>query len=58
MSPTIGRKALTRLPVETLSVEPKQVMSVITAPRDMMLGAVHKNGAGEFTLNRLPKVTV
>jgi nucleoid DNA-binding protein len=38
-------------------VEPKSVKAVLAALEGVILGAVHKKGAGEFTLPGLLKVT-
>ncbi|MEZ2307244.1 HU family DNA-binding protein [Paraburkholderia sp. RCC_158] len=39
-------------------VEPKQAKAVLAALEDTILGAVHKKGAGEFTLSGLLKIGV
>jgi hypothetical protein len=39
------------------SVDPKAVKAVLAALEDTILGAVHKKGAGEFTLSGLLKIS-
>ncbi|TCG08685.1 DNA-binding protein [Paraburkholderia steynii] len=39
-------------------VEPKQAKAILAALEDTILGAVHKKGAGEFTLSGLLKIGV
>ena len=39
-------------------VEPKQAKAILAALEDTILGAVHKKGAGEFTLSGLVKIGV
>ncbi|TCF98593.1 DNA-binding protein, partial [Paraburkholderia steynii] len=39
-------------------VEPKQAKAILTALEDTILGAVHKKGAGVFTLSGLLKIGV
>jgi nucleoid DNA-binding protein len=43
---------------ELAQVEPKAVKAVLSALEDTVLRAVHKKGAGEFTLPGLLKITV
>ncbi|MEM5372097.1 HU family DNA-binding protein [Paraburkholderia azotifigens] len=39
-------------------IEPKQAKAILAALEDTILGAVHKKGAGEFTLSGLLKIGV
>jgi len=43
---------------EQAGVEPKAVKGVLAALESVVLGAVHKKGAGEFTLHGLLKIGV
>jgi hypothetical protein len=43
---------------ERAGVEPKFAKAVLVALEDTILGAVHKKGAGEFTLSGLLKISV
>ena len=43
---------------ERAGVEPKSAKAILAALEDTILGAVHKKGAGEFTLSGLLKIVV
>ena len=43
---------------EVAQIEPKQVKAVLAALESVVMGAVHKKGAGEFTLPGLLKLSV
>jgi len=54
----LSKTDLTRHLAETSGVEPKAVKAVLAALETTVRGAVHKKGAGQFTLPGLFKVTV
>ncbi|BCG01681.1 DNA-binding protein (plasmid) [Paraburkholderia sp. PGU19] len=43
---------------QAANVEPKAAKAVLAALEDIMLGSIHKKGAGEFTLSGLLKISV
>ena len=55
---TFTKASLAAHVAQAANVEPKAAKSVLAALEETMLGAVHKKGAGEFTLSGLLKVTV
>jgi nucleoid DNA-binding protein len=55
---TFTKASLQTYLAEQTQVDPKTVKAVLAALEATMLGAVHKRGAGEFTLPGLLKVTV
>ena len=54
---TFTKASLAAHVAERAAVEPKAAKAVLAALEDTILGAVHKKGAGEFTLPGLLKVT-
>lgn len=54
---TFTKASLTARLAQIASVEPKSVKAILAALEDTMLGAVHKKGAGVFTLPGLLKIT-
>lgn len=52
----LGKSALIAHLAEQASVEVKQVKAILAALEHAVLGAVHKNGAGNFTLPGLFKI--
>jgi len=52
----LGKSALIAHLAERASVEPKQVKAVLAALEHTVLGSVHKNGAGTFTVPGLFKI--
>lgn len=55
---TFTKSALVAHLAEQAGVEPKTVKAVLAALESAVLGAVHKKGAGEFTLPGLLKIGV
>lgn len=55
---TFTKSGLATHLAERSSVEPKAVKAVLAALEATLLGAVHKKGAGEFTLPGLLKIGV
>ncbi|WP_298434882.1 HU family DNA-binding protein [Ottowia sp.] len=55
---TFTKASLTAHLAEQAGVEPKAVKAVLAALELVVLGAVHKKGAGEFTLPGLLKIGV
>lgn len=55
---TFTKGSLTAHLAEQAGVEPKAVKAVLAALESVVLGAVHKKGAGEFTLPGLLKIGV
>ncbi|MCL4182082.1 MAG: HU family DNA-binding protein [Burkholderiaceae bacterium] len=55
---TFNRSTLTTHLAQQAGVEPKSVRAVLAALESAILGAVHKKGAGEFTLPGLLKIGV
>ena len=55
---TFTKAALTAYLAEQSAVEPKAVKAVLAALESTVLGAVHKKGAGEFSLLGLVKIGV
>ena len=53
---TFTKASLAAHIAERASVEPKSVKAVLAALEDTILGAVHKKGAGEFTLSGILKI--
>jgi len=53
----LGKSDLARHLAEQSAVEPKSVKAVLAAFEGTLLGVVHKNGAREFTLPGLFKVS-
>ena len=54
---TFTKASLAAHVAERAGVEPKAAKAVLAALEDTILGAVHKKGAGEFTLSGLLKIT-
>ncbi|MFL9864986.1 HU family DNA-binding protein [Paraburkholderia fungorum] len=55
---TFTKASLAAHVAERAAVEPKAAKAVLAALEDTILGAVHKKGAGEFTLSGLLKIVV
>lgn len=55
---TFTKASLAAHVAEKAAVEPKTAKAVLAALEDTILGAVHKKGAGEFTLSGLLKIVV
>ena len=55
---TFTKASLAAHVAELAAVEPKAAKAVLAALEDTILGAVHKKGAGEFTLSGLLKIVV
>jgi nucleoid DNA-binding protein len=55
---TFTKASLAAHVAERAAVEPKTAKAVLAALEDTILGAVHKKGAGEFTLSGLLKIVV
>jgi nucleoid DNA-binding protein len=55
---TFTKASLAAYVAERAAVEPKAAKAVLAALEDTILGAVHKKGAGEFTLSGLLKIVV
>ncbi len=55
---TFSKSALATHLAEQSGVEPKAVKAVLAALESVILGSVHKKGAGEFTLPGLLKIGV
>ncbi|APR38644.1 HU family DNA-binding protein [Paraburkholderia sp. SOS3] len=55
---TFTKASLANHVAERAGVEPKSTKAVLAALEDTILGAVHKKGAGEFTLSGLLKISV
>lgn len=55
---TFNRSTLTAHLAEQAGVEPRSVKAVLAALESVILGSVHKKGAGEFTLPGLLKIGV
>ena len=55
---TFTKASLATHVAERAGVEPKAAKAVLAALEDTILGAVHKKGAGEFTLSGLLKIVV
>jgi nucleoid DNA-binding protein len=55
---TFTKASLAAHLAERAAIEPKSVKAVLAALEDTILGAVHKKGAGEFTLSGLLKIVV
>ena len=55
---TFTKASLAAHIAERAAVEPKTAKAVLAALEDTILGAVHKKGAGEFTLSGLLKIVV
>ena len=55
---TFTKASLAAHIAESASVELKSAKAVLAALEDTILGAVHKKGAGEFTLSGLLKIVV
>ncbi|WP_429354196.1 HU family DNA-binding protein [Paraburkholderia sp. 32] len=55
---TFTKASLAAHVAERAGVEPKSAKAVLAALEDTILGAVHKKGAGEFTLSGLLKIIV
>ncbi|MEO8670903.1 MAG: HU family DNA-binding protein [Tahibacter sp.] len=53
----LSKSDLARHLAEQTGVEPKTVKSVLAALEATVLGAIHKKGAGQFTLPGLVKIT-
>ena len=53
----LSKADLSRHLAEQTGVEPKTVKSVLAALEATVLGAIHKKGAGQFTLPGLVKIT-
>jgi nucleoid DNA-binding protein len=53
---TFTKASLAAHVAERAAVEPKAAKAVLAALEDTILGAVHKKGAGEFTLSGLLKI--
>lgn len=55
---TFNKSTLTAHLAQQAGVEPKSVKAVLAALESVILGSVHKKGAGEFTLPGLLKIGV
>ncbi len=55
---TFNKSTLTAHLAQETGVEPKSVKAVLAALESVILGSVHKKGAGEFTLPGLLKIGV
>jgi nucleoid DNA-binding protein len=55
---TFTKASLATHVAERAGVEPKSAKAILAALEDTILGAVHKKGAGEFTLSGLLKISV
>src|ERR1700722_17824864 len=55
---TFTKASLAAHVAEKAAVEPKTAKAVLAALEETILGAVHKKGAGEFTLSGLLKIVV
>ncbi|WP_133646177.1 HU family DNA-binding protein [Paraburkholderia flava] len=53
---TFTKASLAAHVAERAGVEPKAAKAILAALEDTILGAVHKKGAGEFTLSGLLKI--
>ncbi|WP_413657897.1 HU family DNA-binding protein [Paraburkholderia phenoliruptrix] len=58
MKDTFTKASLATHVATQAGVEPKQAKAILAALEDTILGAVHKKGAGEFTLSGLLKIGV
>ncbi|BCG04414.1 DNA-binding protein (plasmid) [Paraburkholderia sp. PGU19] len=55
---TFTKASLAAHVAQAANVEPKAAKAVLAALEDIMLGSIHKKGAGEFTLPGLLKISV
>lgn len=55
---TFTKVSLAAHVAQAANVEPKATRAFLAALEDTILGAVHKKGAGEFTLSGMLKITV
>lgn len=55
---TFTKASLAAHVAQAANVEPKATRAVLAALEDTILGAVHKKGAGEFTLSGMLKIIV